>query len=372
MPSYEITSPYTYVYDKWTCDGVVTRNWSTTGVGRRFRSDSNATQRRQFPASPMDAMTDLALQNNSSSRKATGKWMATYPLSCRLGNSGGYYSTLRKYVEKSMCNYILPATPPDPDWATQMRMALKNLKVNLGQDLAEYRQSANMFRDGALGVVNAWKTYKGRRPRRKLTPCMVPATDLIYSFGVAPLLDTVYDSVEKLRSTLDQPTHVKLVQSASKTSKISMDYTSEVKVKGVNTRTSRAEAHIWFNRGSSQFTVGNPAEIAWELVPYSFVFDYMIPIGTMLSALDALTGVIKLRGTVTHKDRQSCAYWYKSTAMPSPYVWTGGSTGKSEYHGHSRKVISTIPMPAFPHWEPSASWHKLRHAVELLYMHRKC
>lgn len=41
----------------------------------------------------------------------------------------------------------------------------------------------------------------------------------------------------------------------------------------------------------SEVGLTNPALAAWELVPYSFVFDYMIGIGDWLSAFDALTGV---------------------------------------------------------------------------------
>lgn len=368
---------YTYInytYNQWQCGGVITKNQTTTAPYTREDIISNDTQHRPYPSNPMDAMTDLPLQMRRTSRAAHMRSQAVFPNSCRPGASGPYNYTLYKFTENYTCTPVLPfSVPSNPDWQTKMRLAIKSLKVSLGQDLAEYRQSADMFKRAARGTVNALQAYRGLKRRKTLTPCAIPAADIIYSFGVAPLLGTVYDSVEKLRSTLDQPTHVKLIQSATRTKNESIsNYAGIFDVKGKNTRSSRAEAHVWFDRGSAQFTLGNPLEIAWELVPYSFVFDYMIPVGDMLMALDALTGVQKIRGTVTHKDRMSCTYTHNDNALGAGYTFTSKTPGKSSYKAHSREVMYSIPMPSYPRWEPSASWHKLRHAVDLLILNRKC
>jgi hypothetical protein len=44
----------------------------------------------------------------------------------------------------------------------------------------------------------------------------------------------------------------------------------------------------------SQVGITNPALLVWELIPYSFVFDWIIPVGDFLGSLDALVGVENL------------------------------------------------------------------------------
>lgn len=41
----------------------------------------------------------------------------------------------------------------------------------------------------------------------------------------------------------------------------------------------------------ASFGITNPLELAWELIPYSFVIDWAFNVGNVLSGLDALIGV---------------------------------------------------------------------------------
>lgn len=355
---------------KWTCDGQTTQLIYNDFVVRTLRNTYLTKESRVKPSNLLQNMTARPRQFNETFDAGQRIKEQVHSRSCRWPGESGWYRTLTKkeqlyYTELGAHNITLDTG----DWATGLRLQVKSLKVSLGEDLAEYRQTASLFKSAASGVSDAWKYWKGKkRSRRKLTPCAVPAADLIYSFGVAPLIGTVYDSVEKLRSTLDQPTLVKVVQSATKNTTVNGDYSGGTrKVKGK--RSSRAEVYLSFSRGSAQFTLGNPLEIAWELVPYSFVFDYMIPVGNMLKALDALTGVNGIYGTVTHRDSISGQYW-----IDEDPAWTTvlNKPCTSTLKGHSRDLVSSIPMPSYPRWDPSASWHKLRHAVELLYVSRRC
>ena len=44
----------------------------------------------------------------------------------------------------------------------------------------------------------------------------------------------------------------------------------------------------------SETGFSNPLSVAWEIVPWSFVIDWMIPVGDYLNGLDALCGVSQL------------------------------------------------------------------------------
>lgn len=52
----------------------------------------------------------------------------------------------------------------------------------------------------------------------------------------------------------------------------------------------------------AQVGITNPAATVWELIPYSFVFDWIIPVGGYLESLDALIGVEDL--TVQRSTKQ--------------------------------------------------------------------
>lgn len=50
---------------------------------------------------------------------------------------------------------------------------------------------------------------------------------------------------------------------------------------------------------ADSFGLNNPLEIAWDLVPYSFVLDWFLPIGDSLAALNSTTGLTKMGDSVT-------------------------------------------------------------------------
>jgi hypothetical protein len=52
-------------------------------------------------------------------------------------------------------------------------------------------------------------------------------------------------------------------------------------------------------RESAKLGLINPLLVGWELVPYSFVIDWFLPIGNMLEALDATVGTQFVSGTQT-------------------------------------------------------------------------
>jgi hypothetical protein len=255
-----------------------------------------------------------------------------------------------------------------PDYQTKMRLAIKDTKVSLGETLAEYHQSARMFGDFADAAVDAWKVFKGKNIRRKVTPCSVNAAYLMTTYGLNPLANTLYDSLDKLYFALGVPPRKRFYASATKdkTDEFEIDPIYQrpgFKVKKYQRQSKRATAYVTFNTfgRSSAFSFGNPAQIAWELVPYSFVLDWALPIGDYLSALDALTGVSNVIGSVTTKKR----YRFDIEAIPDG-THNAIRPGKGERSSHSRSVLGTIPMPALPQWKPSFSWHKVTNGMALI------
>jgi hypothetical protein len=53
--------------------------------------------------------------------------------------------------------------------------------------------------------------------------------------------------------------------------------------------------------------ISNPALLAWELLPYSFVVDWFLPVGNYLEAMDAFSGFALEDGYVVQFSKYSCA-----------------------------------------------------------------
>jgi hypothetical protein len=247
---------------------------------------------------------------------------------------------------------------------------VNDLSISLGQDLAEYRSTADTFHNLAVGARDAWQWWrKKKRALRNLNMSDVAAADIIYGFGISPLIGLFDDSLNMLYGQLSEPTHVKLTQSARETVRFSATNSVGVKFNGYKTLSKRAKVFIKFKRPPPAYQFGNAASIAWELVPYSFLFDYMIPVGDYLSAIDAMVDVENVIGTVTRRYDGYTECWQKQPTDPSITVMDE-TPGSYATHSTGRSVVIEIPTPPFPKWKPSASWHKLRHAVALLVLSR--
>lgn len=101
----------------------------------------------------------------------------------------------------------------------------------------------------------------------------------------------------------------------------------------------------------------NPAAVLWELFPWSFLFDYFLPIGTYL---DNLAVIPNLEGRFIHTRKRT----FKSVtgAMPERLTWVnswdqktyyydlyGAASSAYEFYEFTRTPMSglTVPMPNF-------------------------
>lgn len=282
-------------------------------------------------------------------------------------------------------SYVHTESPQLPDWATALRLQIKDEAINLGTTLAEYRQSVRMFGSAAQGVVNAWRLFRGKQKRRKnLTMCSVAASELVYTYGVEPLVSDLYDSVERLRYRLEYPVFRRFHTRAKDTVYVKYEDEDGWTTGGFNgwswhKMSQDITAYVWFDlEKASNFIFGNPLEIGWELVPYSFVVDWMIPIGDALIALDALKAVDTMRVSVTTKEEKKFRLYHFGMTSPNHSLGEirarGPGARPSVFHlkSHEREVDSTLPLPSIPKFSLSGSIRRLLNASALLVNARGC
>lgn len=246
-------------------------------------------------------------------------------------------------------------------WAAPLREKITADRVNLGSSLAEYRESVSMFVKTAKGLHDAYKVLRGKVGRRKLRICSVPAAVLQYNFGVAPLVEDLFSSVEVLRLRLGQPIRRRLSAGVTKKFLGLFEY-GPYTYDAVGSFKERATINYRIHPNqylSDGFDFGNPLEWAWELIPFSFVVDWAIPIGGWLGSLDALQGTSDVHGTVTTRTADKWAYWSNITSRI-------GSIGSYNSISYQRDLITSVPLPPIPAWSPSLSYKRAINAVSLL------
>lgn len=269
---------------------------------------------------------------------------------------------------------------PATNWELDMRTKIKDLSVNLGQSVFEYRETASLFKRGASAVYDAWRCAKSLGTKRRACSKLkkrfknldihsVASAELTIAFGIAPLLGDIHASLEQLQTALSKPLIRRMVVTKSARADVVTSYGDQSgKAHWKLTRSNRAVVYVRLNPNHCDFTMGNPLEVAWELVPFSFVVDWMIPVGDYLSALDALKGVDSITGTLTEKlyrtgrdDR--LGYHSGNPAWPMDFVQ---QVGRAHRVYHEREVLSSIPLPRVPTWNPSKSWKSVMHGAALL------
>lgn len=199
-------------------------------------------------------------------------------------------------------------------------------KVGLGVDFAEYRQSLSMMArtcgtlfKAALQIrkfdfLDAAKTLRMHFvPKGVSVKKSFSNNWLEFHFGWEPLVKDIYESVEVLNNPLKAFELVRgkrqfvlsesVIENTGSTSRVLFPVSSYTVYQGgrVSAITDRGLHSL------DQFGVLNPAEILWELVPFSFVVDWFANVGQVLSSFSDFAGMT-LKDTYTTR-KYTISYW---------------------------------------------------------------
>lgn len=305
--------------------------------------------------------------------------------------SAGYTSSM-SYSE----NVMQYAFAPDDSssWVSQLRdkaasqllNALRNSSFNAAQAIAERKQTADLFTSTAKKVASAFgslrkgnfvraaqdlgvipKKRAGRRFNKDFPIDQAKAVGnawLELQYGWKPLLADVYGSMETLARANNPATgnaNTIFKKMSGRAKRIESPYVrtdhlaGQSGPRGVWLTIASATVECYVRYGvtysvsspalTSLASVGitNPALLAWELLPYSFVVDWFLPIGNYLGSLDATNGLVFQDGYVTVMRK------YNGTVSSSKsYSYNG--TGYGGFVQQSRKTVEVIrtPIGGFP------------------------
>lgn len=334
---------------------------------------------------------------------------------------GGKYM---RYWDRTCQKEGYPVTPditcddPVPLVNKRMLESLNTANADTLTTLAELNRTSSMVTSAASSIANALRQlrrgqlsgamsslgvlvsgrqnnrYKKRfdearsRPRepngRDPVQDLVANTWLNYSYGWKPLLGDVYSHCEALANALvDHNNVVRVMRKSAAThgEKINVvRYGGKVtlvmsKIQKID-RT--ANMVLYYSKADNplnpllHFGIQNPLTVAWEVVPFSFVVDWFLPVGEYLSSLTATAGLNFVKGTVSERTTISVV----ADVQPGPTIPNGSPQtfqsisggGKYTYKSfeYIRTIMNTFPSPQLPQLRDPRSLTRALSAISLL------
>lgn len=262
---------------------------------------------------------------------------------------------------------------------------LKQGDLNLGVSLAEANQTVRLISDSFRKITRGVRYYRKSRKkdwsnrRQWGDSSAVPSSWLELNYGWRPLLRDIHGAAEWLNS---EALAEGFVAHTSGRHFVSDDY---IQTGNPTTRrldwlgqvTYNAEVNLYYKLLSkkaallSSLGLTNPSLIVWEKVPYSFVVDWALPVGTFLEALGADHGWGWITGCRSEMSRHELVARYSKTNTSGvQYVQGPGArlNCTSTAFNFNRYVYDSKPTPGVPLMKNPISVSHAASALSLLYM----
>jgi len=355
------------------------------------------------------------LPNNFQYRETTN-WYNTGHISrfskgyidgtAKPGESGYYHYTYDGPMDTMLAGYGNADTTAPSDLDGQCRNELlnkiKDQKANLPELLAERDKCADMVGKAAMavydgirhlrkgdivGAAGAFGVPVGRRARRGFKRSFsrdsaqaVSNGWLALQYGWKPLISDIYGSLEVLASKYEAPDyHTVTARNRRKTpwSRLNSVVPSSGSRKTVNTYSGELRTTVKYSvtyyrvpsppNSLAALGVTNPVLLGWELLPYSFVVDWFLPVGNYLSSFDATLGLSFHSGfrTLFSKSQLNMVQEISGANSSGQYQF---STTREMIQDVfvDRTVLNTFPTASFPSFKDGTSVMHMLNAIALL------
>jgi len=256
---------------------------------------------------------------------------------------------------------------------------IKGQKANLSMTLAKLGKCTDMVFELARDMVATIHFLRSGRPLRMFWQSIgAPRSRadkrlarkwLEYQYGWMNLARSIYGLSQVLQNEIISGTYFYVdVHRTFRYNFSSSGYAGDPITRDRCSIKAKARYKVDANsfRSLSQSGITNPTLVIWDIIPYSFVFDWVIDVSSWLSALDALTGVTDLlviRSAYYERTEQQ-------KSSPGTYVIDRG-----EWFGRERITNRQAPVSGLsirpPAYNPSMGVTRMINAVALLRNLRK-
>lgn len=255
---------------------------------------------------------------------------------------------------------------------TELMLKVGARRASLGESLAESHKTANHLAktvsDLARAALAARKGRWGDVARHLGVPKKPNQVTknlserwLEYQYGWKPLMSDIHDQYKLFTEQIRKPQIMKSVRNLA-------DHYDHIDTWGRFGREEYEEeaqyrAKVFYRVEDSalsrfhQIGLINPAEIAWALMPYSFVIDWFVPVGNVLEAMTSSFGTTFIGGyygtrlTGRQKRQEDPGDGYRTTCtMQTRYR-------QVRRFSYVRETMSGYPIPGIYYKDPFSSSH---------------
>lgn len=196
---------------------------------------------------------------------------------------------------------------------TECLAKLGEANANVGVALAESMETAQSIAKLSLEAWDLLRDIKRadlKKLKKKLdvkprdVPDKLSDRWLEFNYAVTPLLSDIHDLKDVFNNGLDSRLSIRAFRQLTESSKKSSDiYPGSISADVDDTLRCKIAATVsdLDSQGKKLIGMSDPKAIAWELVPFSFVVDWGMPIGTWLQALNGTVGLDFDYGYVSRK-----------------------------------------------------------------------
>ncbi|YP_010769650.1 maturation protein [ssRNA phage SRR6960803_9] len=252
-------------------------------------------------------------------------------------------------------------------------------QFNLPLFLAEAHKSITMVGDAARDISKLLRTAKTDRQVHNLW--------LEYRYGWRLLLKDIYDGLVAIHDIRNRKVKQRVrvtsdFETSYSTNHLNAEMSTYPFIFNVNSRRDWKEKlgctiTLYYESNEvlgtlQQLGISNPLNLAWELIPYSFVVDWFVPVGDYLSSLDAYLGKTFVKGCVSKWFEQDVSYNVTGVSFNSGY-YPGYTIASGSYpashvsiRNYSRKVIGTFPQAQLSLIRPELNLSRTIDGISLL------
>jgi len=343
-------------------------------------------------------------QDNPYSMNGTSRYDVAFPISqkCISAQAPCFVSATKGMQTTS--NFTVPRTHTwnsDSDYKLigKLSKKLQGDSFNMAVFLGEGKEALATIMDSATRITKAYKSLRkgnplkalddllGGRPnveryryadkgarqvrpkpsdiidRKRVTEEWFANNWLAFSYAWSPLVQDAYGAARHLAYTLNRPLLLKY-----RTSLSVAGYFNPGSVQGIGEVYTRKSIIANVSHIDEVGLIGlkDPASLAWELLPYSFVIDWFIPIGNYLEAKQLANSLTAIYVTSSKVYSKATGFIY-NTGGAAP---TKGSPEQfwDEVVSFSRTISSSlnVPKPVLKGLGQMDSWRRCTNAVALL------
>lgn len=260
---------------------------------------------------------------------------------------------------------------------------IQRVKANVVQDIVEYKQVESMFFSNARRFAAAYRAIRHgdirgltkRIPVRKAHAASLlrrgphdirrhaPEVWLEIQYGWLPFLGTTYTALTEFYARVEDGYAIRARGSSTRPRSFSGTIGTQGTIGWTTysegtTERSRAKYIVdyWVDdtrlANLDDWGITNPILLAWELVPYSFVCDWFLPVGSWLEQVGYQLGLTFKQGMrtvmmdrITHRN-------YKPTPPDPRFRDTASGQDTYRTFRWRREIISEFPVPAKPQFDP--------------------